>query len=136
MPLPAHRPHQHAPFHFIRGFIEYLNETLGLQIKPTLFKGDVHLSSEEREWFREVEDAKGRPPRFWLFASGGKFDYTIKRWSPSRYQEVIDRFLGRLEFVQVGEDQHHHPRLERVLDLRGHTTHGASLSRANARFPG
>jgi ADP-heptose:LPS heptosyltransferase len=111
-----------APYHFIHGFIEYLNETLGLQIKPTQFKGDLHLSAEEREWFHKVESIKGRSPRFWLFTSGGKFDYTIKWWSPARYPEVIDHFEGRLDFVQVGEDHHHHPALERVIDLRGQTT--------------
>lgn len=111
-----------SPFHFIHGFIQHLNECLGLKVEPTLFKADVHLSGEEREWFRAVEDARGRPPRFWLFASGGKFDYTIKWWSASRYQEVIDHFQGRLDFVQVGEAQHHQPALERVIDLRGQTT--------------
>jgi ADP-heptose:LPS heptosyltransferase len=111
-----------APYHFIHGFIEYLNDTLGLQIKPTLFKGDLHLSEEEREWFQKVEDVKGRPPRFWLFTSGGKLDYTIKWWSAARYQEVVDHFDGRLDFVQVGENHHHHPPLERVIDLRGQTT--------------
>ena len=111
-----------APYHFIHGFTEHLNDTLGLQIKPTLFRGDVHLSEEEREWFRAVEGIKGRPPRFWLFASGGKFDYTIKWWSERRYQEVIDHFQGRLEFVQVGENHHHQPHLEGTIDLRGQTT--------------
>jgi ADP-heptose:LPS heptosyltransferase len=111
-----------APYHFIHGFIEHLNDVLGLAVKPTLFKGDVYLSDLEKEWFQKVEDAKGRPPRFWLFASGGKHDYTIKWWSPARYQEVVDHFDGRLDFVQVGEDHHHHPPLERVLDLRGQTT--------------
>jgi len=111
-----------APYHFIHGFIEHLNDVLGLQIKPTLFKGDLHLSDDERTWFRKVEDAKGRPPRFWLFASGGKHDYTIKWWSPARYQQVVDHFHGRLDFVQVGELHHHQPPLERVIDLRGQTT--------------
>ena len=95
---------------------------LGLHVKPTLFKGDVHLSDEEREWFQKVEDVKGRAPRFWLLASGGKHDYTIKWWSPARYQQVVDHFDGRLDFVQVGEDHHHHPPLDRVIDLRGQTT--------------
>jgi len=111
-----------APYHFLHGFIEYLNDTLELQIKPTQFKGDLHLSAEEMDWFRRVEDARGRPPRYWLFASGGKFDYTIKWWSPSRYQQVIEHFRGRLDFVQVGEGGHHHPALEHIIDLRGQTT--------------
>ena len=111
-----------VPYHFLHGFIEYLNDVLGLQIKPMQFKGDVHLSEEEREWFQRVENARGRPPRFWLFASGGKFDYTIKWWSARRYQEVVEHFRGKLDFVQVGEDSHHHPAIEHALDLRGQTT--------------
>jgi len=111
-----------APYHFLHGFVDHLNEVLGLQVRPTRYKGDVYLSAEERNWFELVQERKGRVPRFWLFASGGKHDYTIKWWSPQRYQDVVDHFEGRLDFVQVGEDRHHHPPLERVIDLRGQTT--------------
>jgi ADP-heptose:LPS heptosyltransferase len=111
-----------VPYHFLHGFTEYLNDTLGLSIKPTQFKGDLHLSEEEKDWFKRVEDVRGAVPRFWLFASGGKFDYTIKWWSPARYQEVVDHFHGRLDFVQVGEGGHHHPALQNVIDLRGQTS--------------
>jgi ADP-heptose:LPS heptosyltransferase len=111
-----------VPYHFLHGFTEYLNDTLDLRIKPTQFKGDVHLSPEETDWFKRVEDARGRVPRYWLFASGGKFDYTIKWWSAARYQEVVNHFKGRLDFVQIGEGGHHHPALENVIDLRGQTS--------------
>ncbi len=67
------------PYHFLHGFVEHLNDVLGLEIRATQFRGDIHMSPEEREWF-EASSAKGRAPRFWLFASGGKFDYTIKWW--------------------------------------------------------
>src|SRR5690349_2638069 len=40
----------HAPYHFIHGFIEFLNERLGLAIRPTLFKGDIHISDIEKSW--------------------------------------------------------------------------------------
>lgn len=112
----------HAPYHFIHGFIEHLNETLALQIKPTIFRGDVHISEAERRWFDRVVAKKGLPPRFWMLASGGKFDYTIKWWDPKRYQKVVDHFAGELDFVQVGELQHHQPALSGVIDLRGQTT--------------
>jgi ADP-heptose:LPS heptosyltransferase len=111
-----------APYHFLHGFVEHLNDVLGLEIRPTQFRGDVHLSPEERQWFEAVEGQLGRAPRFWLFTSGGKFDYTIKWWSPARYAEVIERFRGRLEFVQVGEAQHNHPAVPGALDLRGQTS--------------
>ena len=38
-----------APYHFIHGFIQFLNQRLGLSIRPTAFKGDIHLSKEEME---------------------------------------------------------------------------------------
>ena len=117
-----HRSNQ-EPRHFLDGFVEYLNELLGLRIRVTAFKGDIHISDREREWFQEVEALAGRPPRYWLFASGGKFDYTIKWWSHDRYQQVVDHFRGRILFVQVGESHHHHPPIAGAVDLRGATSH-------------
>lgn len=111
-----------VPYHFLHGFVEHLNEALGLQVQPTQFRGDLHLSDEERRWFDTVVARAGDVPHFWLFASGGKFDYTIKWWSAARYQQVIDHFAGRIEFVQVGERSHFQPALERAIDLRGETS--------------
>ncbi len=111
-----------VPYHFLHGFIEHLNEVLGLHVQPTQFRGDLHLSDEERRWFDSVVAHAGDVPHFWLFASGGKFDYTIKWWSATRYQQVIDHFAERIEFVQVGERSHFQPALERAIDLRGQTT--------------
>jgi hypothetical protein len=110
-----------TPYHFLHGFIEYLNDYLGLQIKPTEFRGDIHLSDEEKGWFDQVEHAAGPARPFWLFVSGGKLDYTIKWWDHDRYQEVIDHFQGKIEFVQVGEAHHNHPALRNCVDLRGQT---------------
>lgn len=112
-----------TPYHFIHGFIEDMNERLGLNIRPTAFKGDIHISDQEKSWFSQVEEQKGESTPFWLLASGGKFDYTIKWWSHQRYQQVVDHFKGRIEFVQVGEAGHHHPALHGVVDLRGQTDH-------------
>lgn len=112
----------HAPYHFLFGFIEYLNDVLGLRIKPTEYRGDVHLTPEEREWFLRVQEERGQARPFWLFASGGKWDYTIKWWAASRYQAVVDHFRGRIDFVQIGESQHHHPTVDGAIDLRGQTS--------------
>ncbi len=110
-----------TPYHFLHGFILFLNDHLGLQIKPTAFKGDIHISDEERSWFSRVEEIKGRCTPFWLMVSGGKYDYTIKWWDHRRYQQVIDHFKGRIEFVRVGEAHHYHPPLNGVIDLMGQT---------------
>src|SRR5277367_5146630 len=36
------------PYHFIHAFIDYLNQQLKLEVKPTLFKGDIHISELEK----------------------------------------------------------------------------------------
>jgi ADP-heptose:LPS heptosyltransferase len=112
----------HTPYHFLFGFIEDLNDQLGLRIQPTEYRGDIHVTPEEKRWFEAVEGAHGLARPFWLFASGGKWDYTIKWWDAARYQEVVDHFRGRIEFAQIGESHHHHPPIEGVVDLRGKTS--------------
>ena len=111
-----------VPCHFLHGFPAYLNEQLGLQIRVTEFKGDIRIGDEERAWFDHVRARAGEPVPYWLLVSGGKYDYTIKWWDHDRYQQVVDHFDGRIQFVQVGEASHHHPPLRGVVDLRGQTS--------------
>jgi hypothetical protein len=110
------------PYHFIHGFIQYLNERLDLNIRPTAFKGDIPISSEEKDLFCNVEESQGGGMRYWLINAGGKTDFTIKWWPLERYQKIVDYFQGKIEFVQVGEGGHHHPPLRGVIDLRGETS--------------
>ena len=37
------------------------------------------------------------------------------------YQEVVDHFRGRIQFVQVGSAEHDHPDLKGVVSLVGQT---------------
>lgn len=115
-----HRSNQ-APYHFLHGFIEHLNEVLGLAIRPTLYRGDIHLAPIEKSWLSQVEERVGRALPFWIVVAGGKRDFTAKWWDPDRMQQVVDHFRDRILFVQVGEAGHVHPPLERVVDLRGRT---------------
>lgn len=120
----VHRSNE-ARKHFIYGFIEFLNERLNLNIQPTAMKGDIHLSEKERNTsltslLREIrcsENTHSNLP-FWLIVSGGKYDFTIKWWDAKRYQQTVDYFKDLIRFVQVGEDKHHHPPLQNVIDLR------------------
>jgi Glycosyltransferase family 9 (heptosyltransferase) len=109
------------PIHFIHGFIDDLGEKLGVNVKPTAFKGDIHLAPEEKRWISQVQEVTRDALPFWIIVAGGKTDYTIKWWDPARWQEVVDCFRGRILFVQVGEAGHIHPRLDGVLDFRGRT---------------
>ncbi len=110
-----------APYHFLHGFIHFLNGRLGVSAEPTLFKGDIHLSEAERAQPSRVQEITGAPMPYWIIVAGGKRDFTIKWWDHSRFQEVVDYFQGKILFVQTGRPDHHHPELHGVLDLRGYT---------------
>lgn len=109
------------PWHFIHGFHQFLSERLGVEIRPTAFKGDIHLSENEKRWMSQVQEVTRIPVPFWIMVAGGKFDLTAKWWDVGRMQAVVDHFRGKILFVQVGEDHHYHPRLRGVFDLRGKT---------------
>src|SRR5579871_4343641 len=49
-----------TPYHCLHGFIEFLNERLGLSIRPTAFKGDIHLSKQEKAWLSQVAELTER----------------------------------------------------------------------------
>lgn len=109
------------PYHYIHGFIQNINDQLGLDIKPTCFRGDIHLSEDEKSWYSQVFELVEMDMPFWLIDAGGKMDVSIKWWSHRRYQEIIDYFQGKIAFVQIGAPGHFHPRLDGVIDLRGST---------------
>lgn len=110
------------PVHFVQAFGHFLSERLGVAIRTTSFKGDIHLSHTEITKPSVVEQWSGEDLPFWIVLSGGKLDFTVKWWEANRYQAVINAFAGRILFVQVGHETDHHPRLSGVLDLRGKTT--------------
>lgn len=109
-------------YHFIHGYVRHLEDFLGLRIPVTRFRGDIYLSDLEKSWLNQVqEEPIGWNRDFWIVVAGGKHDYTTKWWDSARYQQVIDHFAGRIQFVQCGEANHHHPRLRGTIDLVGKT---------------
>jgi ADP-heptose:LPS heptosyltransferase len=124
--LDCHYPLIHhsnqRPVHFLLGFVEDLNEQLGTRIQTTTFKGDVYLSAAEKTRPSPIATLTGSDLPYWIIVAGGKFDYTIKWWHFRRFQRVVDHFVDRIQFVQVGETGHHHPPLGGVIDLRGRTS--------------
>lgn len=109
------------PYHCLHGFSQFLSDRLGLKITPTAFRGDIHISDLEKSWMSQIHELTNEDTPFWILDAGGKFDVTIKWWSAKRYQEIIDYFRGKIQFVQVGATGHYHPKLEGVIDLRGKT---------------
>jgi ADP-heptose:LPS heptosyltransferase len=110
-----------VPCHYLYAFMDYLNRRFDLQLEPTDFCGDIHLSPAERLAPTPFRELVGHQLPYWVVSAGGKHDITIKWWRAERYQEVIDHFRGRIQFVQVGQVGDHHPCLHGVLDLRGRT---------------
>jgi ADP-heptose:LPS heptosyltransferase/SAM-dependent methyltransferase len=144
--LDMHYPLIHQsnqrPYHFIHGYVQYLEEKLNVRIPLTRFQGDIHLSEEE---LRPPEAAlsAGLCEGFWIIVAGGKYDFTAKWWNPESFQKVVDHFRAgeeanghdtekresgdsrrtpKIQFVQCGEEGHWHPRLKNVVDLVGKTS--------------
>jgi ADP-heptose:LPS heptosyltransferase len=120
--LPLINQSRSAACHAIHGFIDFLNRYLGASMKPTAFHGDIHLSRREKAGSSPIQELTGADLPFWLICAGGKYDCTIKWWDVQRYQEVVDHFRGCVQFVQVGDPAHYHPKLSGVIDLRGRTS--------------
>ena len=117
----VHQSNQ-RPFHFIHGYSQFLNKELGVNTVPTDFRGDIHLSEQEKTQSFISDEQNPDDLPVWIICAGGKFDYTIKWWHWQRYQAVVDAFKGKILFVQVGEEGHFHPPLENVVDLRSKTS--------------
>jgi ADP-heptose:LPS heptosyltransferase len=106
--------------HFIHGFRYDIEKKLNLKIKPTLLKGDIHISEQEKSWISQIEET-GVKKDFWIIMAGGKYDFTAKWWNPKYYQEVVDHFRNKIIFVQCGEEKHWHPKLYNTINLIGKT---------------
>lgn len=124
MHYPLINQSNQRPVHFIEGYCEYLAAQLALpSLRPQEFHGHIYLSNEERGWINQVAETAGYRGRFWLLNAGSKRDFTCKQWPVESFQAVVDHFRGRLTFVQIGADEHLHPKLSGVIDLRGKTDH-------------
>ncbi|HEY1068876.1 MAG TPA: hypothetical protein VGE52_22335, partial [Pirellulales bacterium] len=123
--LEMHYPLIHQsnqrPYHFLHGYTQDLEQKLGLRIAPTEFRGDLHLSREERD-DESLQKRLGIWGDYWVLVAGGKYDFTAKWWNPASWQAVVDHFAGRVQFVQCGEKGHWHPKLTCVVDAIGKTT--------------
>jgi ADP-heptose:LPS heptosyltransferase len=110
-----------TPHHFVHGFVQDLEEKLGIRIPCTELKGEIFISNQERNWISQVAETGCTTP-FWIINAGGKYDYTAKWWHPDYYQEVVNHFQGKIQFVQIGAKEHWHPKLNGVIDLVGKTS--------------
>jgi ADP-heptose:LPS heptosyltransferase len=103
--------------HFASGFVQHLSELLGIRIRLTELKPDVHLTPAELE-----SQVGGLSGDFVLLNAGGKSDFTAKIWEHAKWQKVVDLLRDSLQVVQVGGATHLHRPLTGCTDLLGKTT--------------
>ncbi len=117
----VHRSNEY-PHHFIHAFVRDLETKLDIRIEFSKFQGFIPIGEEEQHWYSAVHEIRGEDPPYWIVNAGHKYDFTAKQWEYARYQQVADRFPETL-FVQVGQTDHCHPRLEgdNVINLVGKT---------------
>lgn len=109
--------------HFSSAFYYELEKHLNVKIKQTSLLPALFLSDEEKGWINQVEQEFNYRGKFWIINAGWKDDYPLKAWPTEYWQELVNILKDKVQFVQVGElgDNHHHPELENVFDLRGKT---------------
>jgi len=106
------------PVHFMEGYVDWFEKQLGLRLHLEVNRPFIHFSKEELDLPHQVQG------KYWVVNAGYKLDYTIKKWKHEFFQDVVDYFHGKIQFVQIGLEgkKHHvHKPLERVINLIGKT---------------
>lgn len=113
------------PINFLSCYTEYLGEHLGRPLKCVVNRPQIYLSDEEKSWLTLPQQHfhHGRKVPYGVLVAGTKCDYSAKQWAVEYYQEVIDRTLGLIQWVQIGDTEHNHHRLNNCISLLGGTTH-------------
>lgn len=108
------------PYHFVHAFRKELQIQLGLRIPQGEFRGDLHLSEDEKTPHPLLNGLRG----YWIIDAGYKSDFTLKNWSAENFRKVVSLLAEKVPFVQIGarDPGHHHPKLPGVLDLTGKTS--------------
>lgn len=109
------------PVHVLQGYTDFLADNLKVKVPLATNRPMVYLAAEERVWMNQVEEQTGYKGKFWLVCAGRKADYTSKFWGTENYQRLVDLLRGRVQFVQVGSAEHHHPPLRNVIHMVGKT---------------
>jgi ADP-heptose:LPS heptosyltransferase len=113
-----HQSNQRA-VHFMDGYCDHLFHTLGVPVPLLTNRPMIYIAEQEKQWMSQVQEATGRPTKYWLVNAGMKSCFTTKLWP--YFQELVERLQGMVQFVQVGKPEHIHTPLRGVIDLIGKT---------------
>lgn len=111
------------PITFANGYSRFIGAYLGINLEATTNRPHFYLSDEEKSWINQIRQnfTDGRDVPYWIINAGIKSDFTLKGWPVEHYQDVINQTRGKVQWVQIGETGHWHPKLKGVIDLRGKT---------------
>jgi len=106
------------PYHFMEGYVRWFQERLGIKLDLVVNRPSIYLSKRERKKEPQVEG------KYWIVNAGYKTNYTAKKWRHSYFQEVVDYFRGKIQFVQIGgkRKKHIHKPLRGAINLVGKTS--------------
>ncbi len=112
------------PWRMLEGYTHDLGKALGLVLHPKVNKPYVYLTEEEQGWISLIhQHFTHKPTPYVLISAGHKRDYTCKCWPSYHWQSLIDMFLGKVAFVQIGHTTANNPKLERCYNAIGMTDH-------------
>ncbi len=119
--IVAHYPLVHSSnqqkVHFLWGFLDYLNGQLKTDAKLLEFRPALYLTKDEMD-----SPPLGIKKPYWVFASGGKKDFTAKWWDPNEWAKVVGVMSRWTTLVQVGGGSHIHPPVANAINLIGKTS--------------
>jgi ADP-heptose:LPS heptosyltransferase len=104
------------PTHFIEAFVHDLAFKLDIELHCDVNRPFLYLSDAEKirpKTFAGYDLAKP----FALVNAGVKNDYTAKGAGSQIYQEIVDHFADRFDFIQIGMTGHQHKPLDNVKNL-------------------
>lgn len=78
---------------FLNGYVDDLATSLDIPLKLQTNRPHLYLTDEEKA---KCEDKKP----YWIVLCGGKTDFTAKHLPRAYLQEVVNYFIGRVQFVQ------------------------------------
>lgn len=116
------------PIHFMEGMMNDFNEHFKVNVHPTAYKGDIHLSEGEKKSRGLIHEMLKEDVPYWIINAGCKSDMTNKLWEKERFNKLIKMF-PEVYFVQTGalhegKIKHFHEPLKgpNVIDLLGKTS--------------
>lgn len=102
-------------YHFLQAYFKDFNRRMKTHAILQEPRGDIHLTEDEKT-------VRPFQQRYWVIFPGWKNDATVKKWSPARWQQLVDalRQCGIL-CVQTGNSGGgcQNPRLHNVMNTVG-----------------